>query len=264
MTGAEQLDPRRWPALLVCVTALFITLLDVSIVNVALPSIGTSTGADAAELQWVVSGYALAFGMVPIIAGRLGDDRGRKPMLLVGVGAFVVFSALVGGAPTPAVLIVGRVLQGLAGGLINPQVSGLVQQLFRPAGAREGVRRDRHRGRRRHGGRPGGRRRDHRPRRPAVRLAAVLPGQRPDRHRVLRAVPAPAAGPGAAHRPAAPVDLPGAALLGLGVFGLLFPVVAVRRRARPAPGAAARPGRRGAGRLRRLGARARRGAAATR
>ena len=123
-------DPRRWAALGVCVSALFITLLDVSIVLVALPSIGRDLDAGPAELQWVVSGYALAFGMVPIIAGRLGDDRGRKRMLLVGIAAFVVFSALVGLAPTPEVLIVGRVLQGLAGGLLNPQVSGLVQQLF--------------------------------------------------------------------------------------------------------------------------------------
>jgi EmrB/QacA subfamily drug resistance transporter len=125
-----QLDPRRWRALAVCVTALFTTLLDVSIVTVALPSIGRDTGAGPAELQWVVSGYALAFGMVPIIGGRLGDDRGRKPMLLVGIGAFALCSALVGLAPTPGVLVAGRILQGLAGGLVNPQVSGVVQQLF--------------------------------------------------------------------------------------------------------------------------------------
>jgi EmrB/QacA subfamily drug resistance transporter len=132
-SGPVELDPRRWPALLVAVTALFMTLLDVSIVNVALPSISRGIGAGPSELQWVVSGYALAFGMVPIIAGRLGDDRGRKRMLLGGVAAFVFFSALVGAAPTPAVLIVARFLQGLAGGLLNPQVSGFAQQLFPPA-----------------------------------------------------------------------------------------------------------------------------------
>ncbi len=77
-----------------------------------------------------MSGYALAFGMVPIIGGRLGDDRGRKPMLLIGIAGFVVCSAVVGFAPTPGILIAGRVVQGLAGGLVNPQVSGLVQQLF--------------------------------------------------------------------------------------------------------------------------------------
>lgn len=128
--NTDEPDPRRWAALFVCVTALFMTLLDVSIVLVALPSIGRGIGAGASELQWVVSGYALAFGMVPIIAGRLGDDRGRRAMLLIGIAAFVVCSATVGLAPTPGVLIAGRVLQGLAGGLINPQVSGLVQQLF--------------------------------------------------------------------------------------------------------------------------------------
>ncbi|MBE7190029.1 MFS transporter [Jatrophihabitans endophyticus] len=126
----DEPDPRRWAALFVCVTALFMTLLDVSIVLVALPSIGHGIGAGASELQWVVSGYALSFGMVPIIAGRLGDDRGRRAMLLTGIAFFVLFSATVGLAPTPGVLIAGRVLQGLAGGLINPQVSGLVQQLF--------------------------------------------------------------------------------------------------------------------------------------
>lgn len=129
MTEPEA-DPRRWRALAVCVAALYLTLLDVSIVAVALYSIGRDIGADSAELQWVVSGYALAFGMVPIIGGRLGDDRGRRRMLIVGIAAFVVFSLAVGLAPTAGVLIAARVLQGLAGGLINPQVSGLVQQLF--------------------------------------------------------------------------------------------------------------------------------------
>src|SRR3954447_11876844 len=127
-----ELDPGRWPAIGVCISALFITLLDVSIVNVALPSISRGIGAGPSELQWVVSGYALAFGMVPIIAGRLGDDRGRKRMLLIGIASFVAFSAMVGLAPTPGILIAGRVLQGLAGGLLNPQVSGLVQQMFPP------------------------------------------------------------------------------------------------------------------------------------
>jgi EmrB/QacA subfamily drug resistance transporter len=128
--SGELLDPRRWRVLGACVAALYITLLDVSIVNVALVPIGRGTGAGPAELQWVISGYALAFGMVPIIGGRLGDDRGRRLMLLVGIASFVVFSAVVGLAPNPGVLVAGRVLQGFAGGLLNPQVSGLVQQLF--------------------------------------------------------------------------------------------------------------------------------------
>jgi EmrB/QacA subfamily drug resistance transporter len=129
-SGDIELDPRRWLALGVCVSAVFLTLLDVSIAIVGLPSIGRGLGANPAQLQWVISGYALAFGMVPIIGGRLGDDRGRKNMLLVGIAAFVVCSAAVGLAPTPGVVIAARVVQGLAGGLLNPQVSGLIQQLF--------------------------------------------------------------------------------------------------------------------------------------
>lgn len=133
MTGEFVPDPRRWVALAVCCGALFMTLLDVSITNVALPSIGRSTGASPAMLQWVVSGYTLAFGLVPVLGGRLGDDYGRRAMFFVGVGGFVVTSVLSGIAPGPGLLVAARVLQGLSGGLINPQVVGMVQQLFRGA-----------------------------------------------------------------------------------------------------------------------------------
>jgi EmrB/QacA subfamily drug resistance transporter len=133
VTPVEDLepDPRRWLALITCCSALFMTLLDVSVTNVALPSIGTATSASTSQLQWVVSAYTLAFGLVPVLAGRLGDDHGRRLMFQVGVGAFAATSMLAGLSPTAPVLIGARVLQGLAGGLINPQVSGLVQQLFR-------------------------------------------------------------------------------------------------------------------------------------
>ena len=126
----DEPDPRRWLALVICCSALFMTLLDVSVTNVALPSISRATGASPSQLQWVVSGYTLAFGLVPVLAGRLGDDHGRRLMFQVGVGSFAATSMLAGLAPTAEVLIAARVLQGLAGGLINPQVSGLVQQMF--------------------------------------------------------------------------------------------------------------------------------------
>jgi EmrB/QacA subfamily drug resistance transporter len=126
----QQPDPRRWLALITCCSALFMTLLDVSVTNVALPSIGRAAHASASQLQWVVSGYTLAFGLVPVLAGRLGDDHGRRLMFQVGVGSFAATSMLAGLSPNASVLIGARVLQGLAGGLINPQVSGLVQQLF--------------------------------------------------------------------------------------------------------------------------------------
>jgi EmrB/QacA subfamily drug resistance transporter len=126
----RETDRSRWLALVVCCSAMFMTLLDVSVTNVALPSIGDDTGAGSSQLQWIVSGYTLAFGLVPVLGGKLGDDHGRRLMFQVGVGGFVITSALSGLAPTAAFLIGARVLQGLFGGLINPQTSGLVQQMF--------------------------------------------------------------------------------------------------------------------------------------
>ena len=107
------------------------TLLDLSIVNVALPSLRTSLGADDSDLQWIVAGYALAFGVVLVPAGRLGDARSRRTIFLIGIGLFTLSSAVAGAAPDATVLAVARVLQGLAGGLIAPQTSGFVQNLFR-------------------------------------------------------------------------------------------------------------------------------------
>ena len=124
-------DPTRWRSLALCLTASSMTLLDLSIVNVALPSLRSSLGADDSDLQWIVAGYALAFGMVLVPAGRLGDARSRRTVFLVGVALFTLSSAVAGAAPDPTVLAAARVAQGLAGGLIAPQTSGFVQNLFR-------------------------------------------------------------------------------------------------------------------------------------
>jgi MFS family permease len=72
-------DPRRWHALTVCLSAGFMTLLDISIVNVALPSIREGLDASPGQLQWVLAGYSLAFGLVLVPAGRVGDARGSSP-----------------------------------------------------------------------------------------------------------------------------------------------------------------------------------------
>ncbi|MDQ3763779.1 MAG: MFS transporter [Actinomycetota bacterium] len=109
------------------------SLLDVSIVNVALPSIERGLGASAGTVQWVVSGYALTFGLVLVPAGRLGDMLGRRRMFLIALSAFVVTSALTGAAPTTGLLVAARLLQGVAGGVLIPQNSGLIQDLFRGA-----------------------------------------------------------------------------------------------------------------------------------
>jgi len=132
MTGAEP-DPRRWRALAVTLAAGFMTLLDVSIVNTALPSIERDLNTGASTVQWVVSGYALAFGLVLVTGGRLGDALGRRRMFLIALAGFVATSALAGAAPDPATLVAARLAQGCAAGMLTPQNSGLIQDLFRGA-----------------------------------------------------------------------------------------------------------------------------------
>ncbi len=124
-------DPRRWRALSVTLVAGFMSLLDVSIVSVALPTLQRDLGASAAAVQWVVSGYALTFALMLVPAGRLGDALGRRRMFLVGLAGFVVCSAAAGAAPTVGLLIAARLAQGLTAGVLAPQNSGLIQQLFR-------------------------------------------------------------------------------------------------------------------------------------
>ena len=126
----ETPDPRRWRALAVCLVAGFMTLLDVSIVNVALPSIQQGTGASPSDLQWIVSGYALTFGLTLVGAGRVGDAIGRRTVFIVGVVLFGAASLACGLASSSAVLVVARLVQGAAGGVLNPQVSGLIQEMF--------------------------------------------------------------------------------------------------------------------------------------
>src|SRR3954451_10171875 len=137
-TGREPLgndryrpDRDRWKALAVVLAAGFMTLLDVSIVNVALPSIQQGLHAQPNALQWIVAGYALALGLVLVPAGRFGDAPGRRPVFMLGVALFVIASAASALAPTALWLVVLRLVQGFAGGLISPQVSGLIQSLFR-------------------------------------------------------------------------------------------------------------------------------------
>jgi EmrB/QacA subfamily drug resistance transporter len=125
--------PMRWRALAVSQLAAFMALLDVSIVNVALPSIERGLNVSAGTVQWVVSGYALTFGLALVPAGRLGDALGRRRMFLIALSAFVLTSALTGAAPTIGLLIAARLLQGVAGGMLVPQNSGLIQELFEGA-----------------------------------------------------------------------------------------------------------------------------------
>ena len=123
-------DPARWRILGVTLTVGFMVLLDVTIVNVAIPSMRSALHTSAGSIQWVVSGYALAFGLTLVTGGRLGDAYGRRRMMLLGLLGFIAASAAAGMAPTIAVLVAARLVQGFAAGLLTPQNSGLIQTLF--------------------------------------------------------------------------------------------------------------------------------------
>jgi EmrB/QacA subfamily drug resistance transporter len=129
--GEHEPDPRRWRILGVTLVVGFMSLLDVTIVNVALPSIRAGLDTTAGTVQWVVSGYALAFGLTLVAGGRLGDAYGRRTLMLVGLTGFIVSSAAVGLAPSAPLVVLARLLQGASAGLLTPQSAGLIQQLFR-------------------------------------------------------------------------------------------------------------------------------------
>jgi EmrB/QacA subfamily drug resistance transporter len=125
-------DPRRWVALFVLLTASFMNLIDVTIVNVALPSLEKNLGADPSEMEWVIAAFVLAFALGLLPFGRLGDVVGRTKMFLIGVTLFTLASAFCGLAPSIEWLIVARVLQGLAGAIMTPQVLAIAQVTFPP------------------------------------------------------------------------------------------------------------------------------------
>ncbi|GAA2195661.1 MFS transporter [Streptomyces bangladeshensis] len=126
-------DPHRWRALWVTLVAGFMSLLDVTIVAVALPTIQRDLHASPAQVQWVVSGYALAFALALVTAGRLGDALDRRRIFLLALSGFVLCSAACGAAPDITLLVVARLAQGLAAGFMAPQNSALIQQMFRGA-----------------------------------------------------------------------------------------------------------------------------------
>ncbi|GAB3265476.1 MFS transporter [Arthrobacter pigmenti] len=125
--------PARWRVLSVLLVTIFMSLVGVSIVNVALPSIQEGLGASRSDIQWVLSGYALTFGIVLVAAGRAGDIFGRGPIFIAGVVIFTVSSVSAGLAPDPVSLNIARFIQGIGSGLLNPQAIGMIQQYFRGA-----------------------------------------------------------------------------------------------------------------------------------
>ena len=127
-------DPRRWYALAVLGVAYLMVILDVSIVNVALPSIQEDLDFAPENLQWVVSAYSLTFGGFLLLGGRAGDVLGRKRIFIVGLVAFAVFSLLCGLSVSSGMLIAARALQGAAGAILSPSVFSITMVTF-PEGA---------------------------------------------------------------------------------------------------------------------------------
>ncbi|MCK0151343.1 MFS transporter [Marivita sp. S6314] len=123
-------DPIRWRILVILLVAIVMTLISVSIVNVALPSIRLGLGATQSDIQWVLSGYALSFGVVLVAAGRAGDIMGRGGLFIAGVSVFTVGSMMAGTASDADALNIARFVQGLGSGLLNPQGIGMIQQYF--------------------------------------------------------------------------------------------------------------------------------------
>ncbi|MGK3940840.1 MFS transporter [Streptomyces caeruleatus] len=123
-------DRRRWFALAIVMTAAFMDLVDVTIVNIAIPSIRQDAGASVSQIQWITAGYALAFAAGLITGGRLGDIHGRKRLFLVGIGGFTLASALCGFAANPEMLVAARILQGGMAAMMVPQVLSIVHATF--------------------------------------------------------------------------------------------------------------------------------------
>jgi len=124
-------DARRWRALAVLFAGGFVTMLDVSIVNVALPSMQRVLNIGPTPLQLIFAGYTLAFGLVLVPFGRLGDAHGRRRMFMIGMAGFGLTSLLAGLSQTDLQLAICRLFQGAFAGMLNPQVSGTIQQMFR-------------------------------------------------------------------------------------------------------------------------------------
>ena len=128
----RNVDKRRWLALVVLLLAAVLDLVDVTVVNVAIPTIQRDLGASYEAIQWVLAGYTLAFALGLITGGRLGDIYGRKRVFLVGVAGFALGSALCGLAPSPGMLVASRVLQGAMAAVMIPQVLSIIQASFPP------------------------------------------------------------------------------------------------------------------------------------
>ena len=119
-----------WRAVSIVLVGAFMALLDTTIVNVALPSIRTGLHASSASLEWIVSGYALAYGLALVPGGRAGDRFGHKRLFLIGLTIFTLASVACGLSHSQAQIVVARIVQGLGAGLFFPSISATIQHSF--------------------------------------------------------------------------------------------------------------------------------------
>jgi EmrB/QacA subfamily drug resistance transporter len=128
--AASEPYPRRWLAAIVMVGAVLMDMIDITIVNVALPTIGRDLEASGTQLEWVVSAYMLAFAAALITAGSFGDLFGRKRIFVGGIAAFGLASLAAGAAQDPGQLIAARVVQGAAAAAMVPQLLATYRVIF--------------------------------------------------------------------------------------------------------------------------------------
>jgi EmrB/QacA subfamily drug resistance transporter len=125
-------DNRKWWTLGAMCFALFMIMLDNTIVNVALPSIQKDLGATISGLEWTINGYTLSFAVLLATGGRLGDIFGRRRMFLIGIVIFALSSATAGFAPDQTSLVVSRIVQGIGGALMMPGTLSIITDAFPP------------------------------------------------------------------------------------------------------------------------------------
>jgi EmrB/QacA subfamily drug resistance transporter len=128
--ASPAIDRRRWLALYVLCAGMLMIVLDVTVVNVALPSIRGDLGFSQSSLAWVVNSYLIAFGGLLLLAGRFGDILGRKRVFLAGLGLFTAASLLCGLSQTQEMLIVARFVQGIGGAMTSAVILGMIVTMF--------------------------------------------------------------------------------------------------------------------------------------
>jgi EmrB/QacA subfamily drug resistance transporter len=130
MTTATATDRSRWAALVVLCVGMLMIVLDVTVVNVALPSIQSDLGFDQSSLAWVVNAYLIAFGGLLLLAGRLGDLVSRRGVFLAGLAVFTAASAACGLAQSQELLVAARFVQGIGGAMTSAVILGMIVTMF--------------------------------------------------------------------------------------------------------------------------------------